>query len=205
MDKIKELIITKSKIILVIISLLFLIPTIVFYYNSKSLYNFYFENTFFLNDFNRLIQIISFIAVIILHFIFYSIIIKNKDNLFKDMKSMYVYIFLISIIFTLIIPFLSSDPFYYLGIGRLNSTYYQNPYYVSMRDFRNNTNTQVFINDHAFLKGFFNVWSDTTVVYGPIWTIICAILAKLSFSNVDLGIYIFKIFNLIMHMINCYL
>ena len=54
-------------------------------------------------------------------------------------------------------------------------------------------------------KGYNNYWSNTTVVYGPIWTIICTFVSYLSFGNLDFGLFLFKILNLCIHIGNCYL
>ena len=48
---------------------------------------------------------------------------------------MFVWIIIISIVFIAVLPFMCSDVFYYLGIGRLAGTYGQNPYYVTINDF----------------------------------------------------------------------
>lgn len=40
-----------------------------------------------------------------------------------------------AIIFIAVIPFTCSDVFYYLGVGRLDSKYHQNPYYTTIKEF----------------------------------------------------------------------
>ena len=123
MEKIKRLMNKNAKIILLTMSILFLLPSIIYFYNNRTVYLFSEENTFFLTHFNSLIQAICFFILIVIFIIFYYIVIKNRNKLFKNTKSVFLYILLISLIFSFIIPFLSSDIFYYLGIVRLNSEY----------------------------------------------------------------------------------
>ena len=205
MEKIKRLMNKNAKIILLTMSILFLLPSIIYFYNNRTVYLFSEENTFFLTHFNSLIQAICFFILIVIFIIFYYIVIKNRNKLFKNTKSVFLYILLISLIFSFIIPFLSSDIFYYLGIGRLNSEYLQNPYYITIRQYISEENIDLPTEDTVFMQGYNNYWADTTVVYGPVWTIICAIIAKLSLGNIDLGLLLFKTFNLAVHMLNCYI
>ena len=50
-----------------------------------------------------------------------------------------------------------------------------------------------------------NCWRYETVVYGPLWTLICKLLTSISFGNIDVALAIFKGTNLIVHLINCLL
>ena len=86
----------------------------------------------------------------------------------------------------------------------MQSTYNQNPYYQSIKEYVDNNNVDM-SNDTVLKKGYSNYWSNTTVVYGAIWTLICRIIAGMSFGNVDIGLILFKILNLIIHIVNCYL
>lgn len=54
-------------------------------------------------------------------------------------------------------------------------------------------------------KAYNNYWSNTTSVYGAVWTSICSLISLLSFGNVDLGLFIFKIINVFIHLGNAYL
>ena len=76
------------------------------------------------------------------------------------------------------ISFTCSDVFYYLGIGRLDSKYNENPYYITIADFvENYKNIEEIKKDTVLMQGYQNDWADTTVVYGPIWTVICKFVA----------------------------
>ena len=49
-------------------------------------------------------------------------------------------------------------------------------------------------------KGYVNVWSSTTVVYGALWTLICSIISFFSFGSIDFGLLVFKLFNFGIHI-----
>ncbi len=50
-----------------------------------------------------------------------------------------------------------------------------------------------------------NCWRYETVVYGPLWTFICKTLTSMSFGNIDIALIIFKIVNLLVHLLNCFI
>ena len=187
------------KTILIVLSLLFVLPSAVYIMKNGTVLNFdgSLEFKFFLShNIDRLYQSIAYI-VILLAFVFtYYIIIKNRNYLFKDIKDILKYITLISTLFIFVIPFCSSDIFYYLGIGRLASKYHQNPYYVDMKSYIDNNNINM-ENDTVMQKGYNNYWANTTVVYGAFWTAICSIISWLSLGNINFGLLLFKIINLI--------
>ena len=47
------------------------------------------------------------------------------------------------------LPWTSSDIFYYMGVGELDSVYKQNPYYISMQEYSMNE-PQAIENDEIF-------------------------------------------------------
>lgn len=194
------------KIALIIVSIFFAIPSILFLVKNKTIYSFNgdLEFCFLLtNNINRLYQAIVYFIIISIYLSIYFLIIKYRDKIFKNINQIYLFVFVIALIFIAVLPFWCSDVFYYLGIGRLNSTYHQNPYYVTMKEY---IEKQASIpNDTVIHKGYSNYWSNTTVVYGAFWTIICSIISFLSFGNIDAGIIIFKIFNTMVHLANCYI
>ena len=92
-----------------------------------------------------------------------------------------------------------------MGIGRIDGAYGQNPYYTTIKEFVDNNNTELMQTDTVLQQGYINDWSESTVVYGAVWTLICKIVGILSFGNIDFGLLIFKIVNVIVHIFNCYL
>ena len=207
-EKIVNFIDSKKVIMLVFLlaSILFAIPAIQYLLENRTIQNFNEYFKFCLNDTSRLEQTLIYIIILTVLTIFYFLIIKNRNTLFKNNKQMYMYIAIISLIFVIVVPFLSSDVFYYLGVGRLDSQYGQNPYYITIKDFvESGDNSQYLEQDTVLAKGYENDWGSTTVVYGPVWTLVCKIVAGISFGNIDIGLLVFKLLNMAIHLVNCYL
>ena len=207
-EKIVNFIDSKKVIMLVFLlaSILFAIPSIQYLLENRTIQNFNEYFKFCLNDTSRLEQTLIYIIILTVLTIFYFLIIKNRNTLFKNNKQMYMYIAIISLIFVIVVPFLSSDVFYYLGVGRLDSQYGQNPYYITIKDFvESGDNSQYLEQDMVLAKGYENDWGSTTVVYGPVWTLVCKIVAGISFGNIDIGLLVFKLLNMAIHLVNCYL
>ena len=201
--------INSKKIILIIFilsAILFAIPSIKYLAENGTILNFNEYFKFFLNDTDRVEQTIIYLVLLTVLTIFYFLIIKNREKLLKNNKQMYMYIAIISLIFVMVVPFLSSDVFYYLGIGRIDSVYGQNPYYVTIKEFvESGDNSKYLEQDTVLAKGNENDWRNTTVVYGPVWTLICTIVAGISFGNIDIALLTLKLLNMIVHIVNCYL
>ena len=207
-EKIVNFIDSKKVIMLVFLlaSILFAIPSIQYLLENRTIQNFNEYFKFCLNNTSRLEQTLIYIIILTVLTIFYFLIIKNRNTLFKNNKQMYMYIAIISLIFVIVVPFLSSDVFYYLGVGRLDSQYGQNPYYITIKDFvESGDNSQYLEQDMVLAKGYENDWGSTTVVYGPVWTLVCKIVAGISFGNIDIGLLVFKLLNMAIHLVNCYL
>lgn len=205
-NRIKKITNIIAKPLLIIACIMFALPSILYYINNKTIYNFdqYFK--FLLNDTNRIEQTIIYFFLLSIITILYVVIIKNRKKLFKNMKQIMIYVAIIALIFVAVVPFLSSDIFYYLGIGRLDSTYGQNPYYTTIKDhIEVEGNQEILKQDTVIAQGNINDWSDSTVVYGPVWTLVCKAVGFLSLGNIDWGLFVFKILNVIVHLVNCYL
>lgn len=187
--------------------LIFAIPSIFYYFRYKTILKFPFEFKFCLtNNISSVLQGIIYFIVLFLMISFYIEIIKKRKQIFNTNKKLFLFILIISIIFLIVVPVSSSDIFYYLGIGRIDGTYGQNPYYTTIKNFvENENNIELLRQDTVLAQGYINVWSNTTVVYGPIWTLICRIVSLCSFGNINVGLLVFKIFNLIVHLLNCLL
>lgn len=163
-------------------------------FNYWRIYNndFYFKIFYFSNEnFNWYLNVIYFLAFIFTTFYIYT---KNIDNLNSSKK--YYYIIIISILYTLILPIISSDVYYYIGTGWQQIKYLGNPYYESINSVIN------FKNDEM-LK--FVSWNNMKAAYGPVWMMVSKILMTISNGNLVYGLFIFKIFNLLLHLYNCYL
>lgn len=192
------------KVLFIIFGIMIAIPSINYYIEKGTIFKFDTYYQFFLNNSNIKMQTIYYFIMLLLITIFYFFIIKNRKIIFKDFKSIMIFVSIISLIFVIVIPFFSSDVFYYLGIGRLDGAYHQNPYYTTIKEFVDNSNNNL-ENDTVLMQGYYNDWGDTTVVYGYIWTLICRTVATMSFGNIDVGLIAFKILNVLIHLGNCYL
>ena len=194
------------KIAFALLCMAFAIPSIKYMIEIGTLLNFNTYFKFLMNYSDRLNQTLIYLAILLGMTILYFLIIRNRKDMFKNNKQMWIYITIISIIFVLVVPFMCSDVFYYIGIGRINSEYGQNPYYTTIKDFVEQEDNKDFLEqDTVLAQAYQNDWANSTVVYGPIWTIICSIIAKLSFGNIDVGILLFKLINLSVHLFNCYM
>lgn len=194
-------------IVYVILSILFVLPSIFYLIQNKTVFKFSMWFKFFLSESNIELQTVTYIVLLVLITFLYIMIIKNRKEIFKNIKSVLKYVLIIGIIYIFAIPFTSSDVFYYMGVGRIDSNYNQNPYYSTIRQYVENNENKLneLENDTVLMEGNLNVWADTTVVYGPIWQLVCKGVGFLSFGNVDIGLLIFKILALIVHIINCWL
>ena len=201
---------TKNKLIkfnFIIASILFAMPSIIYIIQKNTVLEFgpYFQYLYEA-PISRATQTIIYIIILAILSTMYYIIVKKRKQIFQNTKKMFIYIAIIATIFIAVLPFTCSDIFYYLGIGRLDSTYHQNPYYTTIKEYvEQENNSQYLQNDTVLKQGYMNDWANSTVVYGPIWTLICKIVAGCSFGNIDLALLIFKLVNVFVHLINCYL
>ena len=193
------------KIVFALLCVTFSIPSVKYLVENGTLLNFDTYFKFLMDDSDRLNQTLIYMAILLGMTVLYFLIIKNRNKIFKKNKQMWIYITIISVIFVFVTPFMCSDVFYYIGIGRISSEYGQNPYYTTIKEFvEQEGNKELLKQDTVLAQGYQNDWADSTVVYGPMWTLICGIIAKLSFGNIDIGILIFKLVNLVVHILNCY-
>lgn len=193
------------KIFFIISCIAFSIPSLVYYIKNKTVFKFEQWFRFLLNDSDRISQTLIYILILCAMTIGYYLIIKNRKSIFKNIKKIFLFIAIVSLIFVAVIPFTCSDVFYYLGVGRIGGTYHQNPYYTTIKQFvEQDDNSRYLSQDTVLEQGYINDWADSTVVYGPIWTLICSIVSTMSFGNIDVGLLIFKLLNVIVHILNCY-
>lgn len=203
--KIEEKLEGKITLILFIIMVtIFSIPSIVYYISNKTVYDFTALWTFlarepiFQNE--PILNAILFGSVFTSIFLLYLAVVKENKKIFKNNKEIFAIIAITSILFLIVIPYTSTDVYSYIGNGWSAAHYGENPYYTSIGEIQEKNN----IDDPMFHKVSGN-WLYEKVIYGPLWTIICTILAKLSFGNLDFALLIFKMLNLCMHLLNSYL
>ena len=182
-------------------------PSVIYLIQNKTIFQFgpYFQ--FLYNaQVSRVTQTLLYIFVLAILSILYFRIVKNRKKLFQTTKKMFLFIAIIALIFVAVLPFTCSDVFYYLGVGRLDSIYHQNPYYTTIKEYvEQGDNCHYLQIDTILAQGYCNDWADSTVVYGPVWTLICKLVASVSFGNIDFGLFVFKLVNVLVHLCNCYL
>lgn len=188
--------------LILIISITLCVPSVCYLFSNKTVDGFDSYYTYTLQNWkNETIGLVSGIAVIgllLCMFIAYLLTIKQENRIFKSKKEIMIFIMIISFIFMLILPYLSSDIYYYIGNSWLASKYNQNPYYITVSDLQSQG-----INDEILDNTGF--WKHTTTIYGPIWNILSSILVTLSFGNLTIALFIFKITAYIIHILNIYL
>ncbi|MBR0427994.1 MAG: hypothetical protein IJK18_07345 [Clostridia bacterium] len=192
------------KTLFVIITIIFIIPSLIYVLKNGTILGFNNYYKFFINDgknkaFSTIVYLCIFIILSALYLYF-----VNKKGVFKNIKQLLKYVAGVSAIFLAMLPWHSSDIFYYMGVGELHSIYGQNPYYKTIKQYINE-NPAVTQNDTIMKQGSLNYWSNTTVVYGPVAQTIFSLFTKISLKNIDVCLLIFKLINLIVHLLNCYL
>ena len=195
---------TIIKVIFILISISFVIPSLVYLIRNGTILGFKTYYNFFINDgSNKTMSTIIYLGIFTILSIIYLYFINKKDS-FQGIKQVLIYTGITSAIFIVMLPWTTSDIFYYMGVGELDSVYQQNPYYITMKDY-GNQNKEILKNDPIMKQGYANYWAGTTVVYGPIAQLIFRSITKISFKNIDICIVLFKLVNIIVHLINCYL
>lgn len=149
------------KILFIVASILFALPSIIYIIEKKTVFEFgpYFH---FLYDMpiSRGTQTLYYLFLLAMLTILYFLMIKKRKEMFQNTKKMFLWISIITIIFIAVLPFLSSDIFYYLGVGRLESTYHQNPYYTTIKEFVEQENNA------EYLRNRFCISNTDIVILG---------------------------------------
>lgn len=195
----------KSKILIslmILISIILCVPSIVYLINNKTVDGFNSYYTYTLENWTDyktgLISGIIVIGLLLVYSIIYLILIKKQKEIFKNIKQILILIIIISFVFMLVLPYLSSDIFYYIGDSWLAAKYGQNPYYMSVEELQNQG-----INDEILDNTGY--WKNTTSVYGPLWNSIAKLLVSFSFGSVTIALFIFKTASYLIHILNSYL
>ncbi len=196
------------RLIFILLSVAFISPSIVYLLKGRKIIDLVSSFTFFFTEPTwkctpaKVIGTIFFIGIFIaLAFVYYKIL-KNHKKEFETGKKVAIFITTVSILFFIMLPLTSTDVFYYIGTGWSEAHYGVNPYYTSVNDVM--AESEEAENDEMLLK-MKGVWSGQTIVYGPVWPFICKILSGLSMGNLFVALFIYKLFNLCLHLINTYL
>lgn len=138
--------------------------------------------------------------VVITLTILYYFLLKYHKKIFENKRQTIFFIILITCIFALMIPHSVKDIYSYIGCGWTTANYHENPYEMSAQQIENKYNTQ-----DTMYENIATVWKNETMIYGPLWTLICSALTTLSFGNVTIALFLFKLFNLCMHLLSCFM
>ncbi len=191
-------------IIFIIASIGFALPSIIYFLENKTIYKFYYVWTYLFrfptSSSEKILNAMLFFTIFTILFLAYIFILKKHNKILKNKKTLFIVIAIVSVLFAMIIPYTSTDVYSYIANGWSAAHYGENPYYVSTGEIVDATGQ----NEPMFNK-VANCWRYETVVYGPLWTAICTVLSWLSFGNIDIALLIFKIANLLVHLINCVL
>lgn len=196
------------KFIFISLVIAFISPSIAYILKGRKIIDLVSSFTFFYTNITtkitttKIMSTILFIGIFILISYIYYKILKNHKTEFKNKKTVATFITIISALFFIMLPLTSTDVFYYIGTGWSQAHYGVNPYYTSVDELMNQNEEAV--NDEILLK-MKGVWSNQTIVYGPIWPLICRILSGLSMGNLCVALFIYKLFNLGLHLVNTYL
>ena len=149
------------KILFIILSLFMVIPSIMYLLKRGTILGFDNYYNFFINEgknkaLSTTLYLLTFLSLsaIYLYFI-------NKKDSFNNIKRLIYFVSVVSMIFIVMTPWHSSDIFYYMGVGELNSVYGRNPYYETINEYVGE-NINVVKNDTIIMQGFTNYWSNST-------------------------------------------
>ena len=142
------------------------------------------------------INLLLFLIFIIILTIVYLIISLNakKDN---NIKKAFLFIILISVLSGIILPNNSTDVFYYMGVGRLDAKYDVDIYESNFKE-----EQQKHLDDEIVAK---SPEINHKFIYGVVWEKICKFVGSIPINSELILLYIFKILNIIVHILNCYL
>ncbi len=192
------------KIMFIVLIILLAIPSIIFLITGNKLINLVSDYRYNIMNYNfsisyAIIDSFIFLGIMSLICIIYILIIKERKKIFKNKQEIIRYIIIISALFAIVLPMTSTDIFYYIATGWSEAKYGINPYYTSVYELKQNNNIQ----EDEILEKMPKVWETQKIVYGPFWTFVSKTLASLSFGNLTLALFIFKIFNICLHLLNC--
>lgn len=195
----------KSKILIysmILISIVLCIPSVIYLINNRTVDGFNAYYSYILtrpvNIINGLMNGIVVISLLLIFVLLYILLIKKQNEILKTTKETIIFIMIISFIFIMILPFLSSDIYYYIGDSWLLAKYGENPYYTTVADLQNEGINDEILNNTGY-------WKGTVSVYGPLWTSISRVLVSFSFGSVTIALFVFKFAAYLVHILNSYL
>lgn len=188
--------------LMALISIILCIPSIIYLINNKTVDGFNSYYTYTLQHWNNvkdgLISGIIVVGLLLLFSLIYIWLINKEKQVFNNTKSVLIFIAIISFTFMLILPYLSSDIYYYIGDSWLLTKYGENPYYTTVSDIQEKGINDEILNNTGY-------WKSTTSIYGPLWNIFSSILVSFSFGKLTVALFVFKVVSYLIHILNSYL
>ncbi len=192
------------KYLFIVTILVFMAPSILYFLRGNKLFDVNTEyNYLLLPGKIKWLNTVSFGSMFLIIGLLYFEIIKKTNELFKTKKQLIIFILIISIMFAIVLPFTSTDIYYYMSTGWSEAKYGVNPYYIPVQQVIDTKLQEGEIDQ--LLQKVPHVWRNQTIVYGPLWPLICRILTTISAGNLEICLGIFKLLNLLIHMLNCYI
>lgn len=199
------------KLIYILLVIAFIVPSLVYLIKGKSILKLQSSCSFFYGyptdilSKDKILSTMMFVIIVLGLSVTYFIILKNHKKIFKTKEDIAKFILIVAVLFFIMLPLTSTDVFYYIATGWSEAEYGVNPYYTSVHELSQMEEYVDIVKSDQILLKMPGVWSNTTIVYGPLWPFICKILSGISMGNLAFALFIYKLFNLCIHLLNCYL
>lgn len=126
------------------------------------------------------------------------IIIKEKKETNNiEIKRTFIFIAIITFLAGIILPNNSRDVYYYAAVGRMDVKYGINMYEENFNEHQKDYLDDEVIQASSAIEHKF--------IYGPIWALVCEMLGGIEVNSALVILSLFKILNIIVHLMNCYL
>ncbi len=139
------------------------------------------------------------IGILIWIFLYVMIIYlvnKSKDDK-KKKVAIFVCVAITTILGFIVKPNNSDDIYYYIGVGRADSSFAENPYENYFSEVQQRHQEDSVITEAPSL--------NVVYTYGPLWRNICKALSTIPLNTMNEMLYLYKFVNVLIHLLNCVL
>ncbi len=136
-----------------------------------------------------LIVIELLLLALALYILSFRQVAKNNINF----KKIFIFFIIFNLTLLFVWPIGSIDIFSYIGWSRVLSEHHANPYLTPYSAFTND----------GFYQQINNRWLSQPTPYGPLFTIISSALTFLGNNSLLLSLFLFKLFFVIINILNC--
>ena len=120
---------------------------------------------------------------------------KEANNI--EIKKTFIFIAIITFLAGIILLNNSTDVYYYAAVGRMDAKYGINMYEENF-----NEHQKDYLDDEVIQA---SPGIEHKFIYGPIWSLVCKLLGGVGINSTLVILSLFKILNIIVHLLNCYL